>query len=132
MIISCHTSTSSATSTGHLQPLLRLAVQLGYETERGWRHPEGRPPVFVGDLIDRGADSLAVVQLIRQLVQAGRAVCSMGNHEYNLLAWRAGHRPGDQDVRGVPERPNATCVVALVDRLVHRSEIVRIDGESYG
>jgi DNA replication protein DnaC len=27
--------------------------------------------------------------------------------------------------------PNATCVVALVDRLVHRSEILSIDGESY-
>jgi DNA replication protein DnaC len=27
--------------------------------------------------------------------------------------------------------PNATSVVALVDRLVHRSEILRIDGESY-
>jgi DNA replication protein DnaC len=27
--------------------------------------------------------------------------------------------------------PNATCVVALVDRLVHRSEILAIDGESY-
>jgi DNA replication protein DnaC len=27
--------------------------------------------------------------------------------------------------------PNATCVVALVDRLVHRSEILKIDGDSY-
>lgn len=27
--------------------------------------------------------------------------------------------------------PNATCVVPLVDRLVHRCEIVQIDGESY-
>ena len=27
--------------------------------------------------------------------------------------------------------PNATCVVPLVDRLVHRSEIIEIDGESY-
>lgn len=27
--------------------------------------------------------------------------------------------------------PNATCVVPLVDRLVHRSEIIDIDGESY-
>jgi len=27
--------------------------------------------------------------------------------------------------------PNASCVVALVDRLIHRSEIVEIDGESY-
>lgn len=27
--------------------------------------------------------------------------------------------------------PNAACVVALVDRLVHRSEILKIDGDSY-
>ena len=27
--------------------------------------------------------------------------------------------------------PHATCVVALVDRLVHRAEIIRIDAESY-
>jgi DNA replication protein DnaC len=27
--------------------------------------------------------------------------------------------------------PNAACAVALVDRLVHNSEIVRIDGDSY-
>ncbi len=27
--------------------------------------------------------------------------------------------------------PNAACVVTIVDRLIHRSEIVQIDGESY-
>lgn len=27
--------------------------------------------------------------------------------------------------------PNATCVVTLVDRLVHRSEVVHLEGESY-
>jgi DNA replication protein DnaC len=27
--------------------------------------------------------------------------------------------------------PNASCVVALVDRLVHRAELVELDGESY-
>lgn len=27
--------------------------------------------------------------------------------------------------------PNATCVVTLVDRLVHHCEIVHIDGDSY-
>jgi DNA replication protein DnaC len=27
--------------------------------------------------------------------------------------------------------PNATCVVSLVDRLIHRSEIIAIEGESY-
>lgn len=27
--------------------------------------------------------------------------------------------------------PNATCVVSIIDRLVHHSEIVNIEGESY-
>ena len=27
--------------------------------------------------------------------------------------------------------PNSTCVVTLIDRLIHKSEIVKIDGESY-
>ena len=27
--------------------------------------------------------------------------------------------------------PNASCVVALVDRLVHNAEIIAIDGDSY-
>jgi DNA replication protein DnaC len=27
--------------------------------------------------------------------------------------------------------PNAACVVSLVDRLMHRAEVVRIQGESY-
>lgn len=27
--------------------------------------------------------------------------------------------------------PNAACVVSLVDRLMHRAEVVRIEGESY-
>ena len=27
--------------------------------------------------------------------------------------------------------PNATCVVSLIDRLVHNAEIIAIDGESY-
>ena len=27
--------------------------------------------------------------------------------------------------------PNAACVVALVDRLLHRAEIIALDGKSY-
>ena len=27
--------------------------------------------------------------------------------------------------------PNASCVVSLIDRLVHRCEVVAIEGESY-
>ncbi len=27
--------------------------------------------------------------------------------------------------------PNAACVVSLIDRLMHRAEVLRIDGKSY-
>lgn len=27
--------------------------------------------------------------------------------------------------------PNAACVVSLIDRLMHRADVVRIEGESY-
>jgi DNA replication protein DnaC len=27
--------------------------------------------------------------------------------------------------------PNAACVVSLVDRLMHRAEVIRIEGDSY-
>jgi DNA replication protein DnaC len=27
--------------------------------------------------------------------------------------------------------PNATCVVSLIDRIIHHAEILAIDGESY-
>jgi hypothetical protein len=60
-----------------------LFHQLRYH-ESG-RHPEGRRLVFVGDLGDRGPDSPGVVQLVRRLVEAGRAQVVLGNHEFNAL-----------------------------------------------
>ena len=39
----------------------------------------------MGDLVDRGPDSPAVVELVRRFVEAGRAQCILGNHEMNLL-----------------------------------------------
>lgn len=45
--------------------------------------------VFVGDLIDRGPDSAAVLERVRALTEArsGRAQCLMGNHEQMMLAF---------------------------------------------
>lgn len=37
--------------------------------------------VFLGDYIDRGPDSRGVLRLVRKLVEAGRAVALMGNHD---------------------------------------------------
>ena len=48
-------------------------------------HSDGRHLVFLGDLIDRGPDSPAVVELVARFVDAGNAQCIMGNHELNIL-----------------------------------------------
>lgn len=41
--------------------------------------------MFLGDLVDRGPDSPAVLELVMRLVSHGRAQCILGNHEMNLL-----------------------------------------------
>uniref|UniRef100_UPI00334191DB metallophosphoesterase n=1 Tax=Castellaniella defragrans TaxID=75697 RepID=UPI00334191DB len=46
----------------------------------------GRRLVFIGDLCDRGPDSVGVIARVRELVEQGRALAILGNHEINLLA----------------------------------------------
>ncbi len=72
---------------GHYDKLVALLAHLGYrQTEGTWRHPD-RTAVFVGDLIDRGPRQLGVVDLVRDMVEAGAARCILGNHEFNAIAW---------------------------------------------
>jgi bis(5'-nucleosyl)-tetraphosphatase (symmetrical) len=46
----------------------------------------------VGDLINRGPGNLEVLRRLRELVEAGRARCVLGNHEIGLLLTAAGLR----------------------------------------
>jgi len=48
------------------------------------QEPTG-PYIFLGDLIDRGPDSKAVITKVRELCEGGLAQCVMGNHEYALV-----------------------------------------------
>ncbi len=59
--------------------------------------------VFLGDLVDRGPDSVAVVDRVAQLVRSGRATCILGNHELNLLRGRK--RSGNHWFWGVDGEP---------------------------
>jgi hypothetical protein len=77
---------------GEIDALLALLDHLGYAPDG--THPAGRHLVFVGDLVDRGPDSPAVVAKVRSLVANGAAQSVLGNHELNLLrqSYKVGNR----------------------------------------
>ena len=68
---------------GEIGALDVLLDKLGYADDGS--HSDGRRLVFVGDLIDRGPDSPAVVEKVMRLVKSGKAQCVLGNHELNIL-----------------------------------------------
>ena len=68
---------------GEYDALVALLTHLGYD-ENG-KHPKNRTVVFVGDFVDRGHNSTAVLALAERWINAGRAVAVLGNHEINLL-----------------------------------------------
>ena len=83
---------------GCLDALAWLGVALGYDSE--FRHPQGRMLVLVGDLIDRGPDSVGVLRLVSRLWREGRARLVLGNHDDALLRWLRG-APTDLDDGGL-------------------------------
>lgn len=68
---------------GEYDALVNLLAQLGYNLNGN--HNSNRKLVFVGDLIDRGPDSPAVIKLVKKLVESGNAQAILGNHELNIL-----------------------------------------------
>ena len=77
---------------GCLAELRTLLGRLGHADDPDGlpAHPDGRRLIFVGDLVDRGPDSLGVVDLVRRLVAAGRAFCVAGNHDEKFLKYLRG------------------------------------------
>ena len=47
-------------------------------------HPAKRQVIFLGDLVDRGYNSPAVLKLVMSMVHSGIAFCVPGNHEMKL------------------------------------------------
>lgn len=84
---------------------LRVALgNLGWRrTGTTWTHAEPeRKIVFLGDFIDRGPENGAVIRMVRELMDAGRARAIMGNHELNALHFHT----ADPERDGMPLRPH--------------------------
>jgi protein phosphatase len=47
-------------------------------------HPNNRQIIFLGDLVDRGPNSPAVLKLVMSMVRSGTAFCVPGNHDLKL------------------------------------------------
>lgn len=77
-----------------------LLAQLGYAITRDAdgrpvdaAHPDGRTAILLGDLVDRGPDTVGVFRLAMGMVAAGHAIVVPGNHEQKFgFALRARRR----------------------------------------
>ena len=60
-----------------------LLTRLGYQRDEKniYAPPEGRRIIFLGDLVDRGPDSVGVLKLVFDMLAAGRAFWVPGNHD---------------------------------------------------
>jgi protein phosphatase len=85
---------------GCYEELCELLTCLGYEMDLSnvdypsARHPQKRMVIFLGDLVDRGPQTPAVLRLVMGMVNDGTAACVAGNHDVKLMKKLKG-----QDVR---------------------------------
>lgn len=77
---------------GCFDELVMLLKKLGYEenAEAGMLHPDGRKPVFLGDLCDRGPKNVEVLRLVMKMVKSGNALAVPGNHDVKLVKYLLG------------------------------------------
>ena len=82
---------------GYADKLVGLLKQLGYvHNGQYFVPPEGHRALFIGDLMDRGPQQVATLEIVFAMLDADVADAVMGNHEYNALAFAT----PDPDVPG--------------------------------
>ncbi|MBM7601614.1 diadenosine tetraphosphatase ApaH/serine/threonine PP2A family protein phosphatase [Virgibacillus halotolerans] len=79
---------------GCFDELCNLLQQLGYQKKQNsYVHPGGRFPVFLGDITDRGPDSLQTIQLVYNMVVHKQiAYYVPGNHCNKLYRYFLGNK----------------------------------------
>lgn len=72
---------------GQYQRLLGRLKSAGLTSKKGKYSFDNGKILFLGDLLDRGPDSRKVIELAKQLHEAGIAEVILGNHEFNFLGY---------------------------------------------
>lgn len=69
------------------------------------RLPSDAKLLFMGDIVNRGPESLETLRRVKSLCEEGRAECLLGNHDLHLLCVAAGHaKPHGRDtISGILE-----------------------------
>jgi protein phosphatase len=78
---------------GCADELKELLAELGYAFDDdivSYRHPLARKAIFLGDLADRGPNSVDVIDTVRRMFEAGSALAIPGNHDEKLIRWLKG------------------------------------------
>ncbi|MES2512069.1 MAG: symmetrical bis(5'-nucleosyl)-tetraphosphatase [Pseudomonadota bacterium] len=100
------------------QPLLRLLEKVDFSPSRDTLY-------LLGDLVNRGPGSLAVLRHLSSLGDA--AQCLLGNHDLHLIGmWLGVRKPGRQDT--AQDVINAPDGEALLDWLRHRQMAMQAGG----
>lgn len=108
---------------GEITALEGLLHHLGYWADG--THADGRRLVFLGDLVDRGPDSPAVVRRVRDLVNHGGALAVMGNHDLHAVrrkkksfnTWLLGHGPVESTETPVGSERERDEIIAFLRTL---------------
>lgn len=87
---------------GQINKLKSLLAALGYRADDGiFRAPEGVKAVFLGDLIDPKPSHPCpggvreCLRLVKDMCDAGEALCLLGNHELNALHFHSSGPDGE-------------------------------------
>ncbi len=99
-------------------------------------HPDGRILVFVGDLADRGPDSVSVLKAVTRLVTSGEALFAPGNHDDKLFRMLKGNKVTrshgldltEQQIHALPHHERSALEGDVLTYLASQPPYLVLDG----
>lgn len=109
---------------GQADQLVGLLRQLGYHHDgKSFIAPPNHQAIFIGDFIDRGAQQLATLNIVFDMIDNHQAKAVMGNHEYNAIGYIL---PCDDGEYLRPHTPsNVLGHQAFIDEVGHGTALHR-------